>query len=209
MRGVAQANQEFAKWREAELSPDLFGLDNMMMASKGVGSPSAASLKRQREEYSSPNRTPKKSKDGTGPSPRSRGQEKAAAASREAAESMASPTGEDPWVGRKVMLKRGKYEGRAATVLGKTSKKYQVQVDDVPYQLEFYSTMFVMPEHYQAPKGRKKKKEEPPKENNDEVIGLGITVSLDDIPPDLMTLVSPVTRTRSHERMSQDLALGL
>ena len=33
-----------------------------------------------------------------------------------------------------------------------------MQVEGVPYQLEFYSTMFVRPEDYKPPKGRKKKK---------------------------------------------------
>merc|ERR1719506_2633042 len=69
-----------------------------------------------------------------------------------------SPTGQDPWVMRNVKLKRGKYEGRNAYVLGKTSKKYQVQVEGVPYQLEFYATMFCLPEHYKEPKNARRKK---------------------------------------------------
>jgi len=184
---------DFARGREADLSLDLFGLEGIM------GPPSA---KRHAPAHHDSDRTPKKPKSD-GPSPRGRGQEKAAAASEEASR---TPTGEDPWVGRQVRLKRGKYEGRSATVLGKTSKKYQVQVEGVPYQLEFYSTMFVMPEHYKAPKnrGRKKKVET---ETSADVLGFGITISQDDIPPEILggvitgSVPSPVTRTRSQDRM--------
>jgi len=218
MRGVAQANQEFQRGRAEDLALDLFGLDGLIM---GPPTPAMAQMKRAREEHSpsaagkSPSsRTPKRSKSD-GPSPRARGQEKAALASEEASR---TPTGEDPWVGRQVKLKRGKYEGRAATVLGKTSKKYQVQVEGVPYQLEFYSTMFVLPEHYKAPKSRKKKKPEAEidfaeaieSQPHTEVLEFGITISQDDIPPELIAnLTSPMTRTRSQERLTQDLALGL
>lgn len=151
MSGVAQASQEFAKGRKADLSVDLFGLGDLMGPPSGpktkraptTKDPSPRSTKRQK---ASPKGSP-----GRSPGSRGKGQEKAALAALEAS----TPTidGRDPWVNRNVKLKRGKYEGRVAFVLGKTEKKYQVQVEGVPYQLEFYSTMFVLPENYKPPKG--------------------------------------------------------
>jgi ribosomal protein L24 len=50
------------------------------------------------------------------------------------------------WVGKTVMVKRGKYQGRRAWVLGLASEKLRVVVDQVEHQLEYYPTMFVPPQ---------------------------------------------------------------
>jgi len=50
------------------------------------------------------------------------------------------------WIGKKVMVKRGKYQGRHAWVLGLASEKLRVVVDQVEHQLEYYPTMFEPPQ---------------------------------------------------------------
>lgn len=186
MQGVNLASQALVQGRQADLSMDLFGLDNHL----AMGTPTAATtqgpLSGKRAAVPaaiSPSRPAKRPNKGDGISPSKRGQDRAAAAAEEASR---TPTGVDPWVMRNVKLKRGKYEGRTAYVLGKTSKKYQVQVEGVPYQLEFYSTMFCLPEHYKQPKGRKKKK---PMDGfgGQDALGFGLTRSLDDLPPDVLS----------------------
>eukprot|EP00656_Telonema_subtile_P007711 TRINITY_DN13620_c0_g3_i1.p1 TRINITY_DN13620_c0_g3~~TRINITY_DN13620_c0_g3_i1.p1 ORF type:complete len:308 (+),score=43.56 TRINITY_DN13620_c0_g3_i1:274-1197(+) len=85
----------------------------------------------------------------------------------------------DPWINEHVRLTRGKYQGRAAFVLGKTEKKYQVQVEGVAYQLEFYGTMFVRPEDYKPaqPKRSRSKKAAV----DDRQVSFGLTPSMNDI----------------------------
>ena len=41
---------------------------------------------------------------------------------------------------------RGKYKGKAAFVQRKVNKKYRVQVEGVPWGLEFYPNMFKLPD---------------------------------------------------------------
>jgi len=65
---------------------------------------------------------------------------------------------EDEWVGKNVILTRGKYTGRTAFVLGKATKKYRVQVEGVPYQLEFFCELFCRPEEYKPPPPKKPRK---------------------------------------------------
>eukprot|EP00658_Telonema_sp_P-2_P023025 TRINITY_DN19226_c0_g1_i5.p1 TRINITY_DN19226_c0_g1~~TRINITY_DN19226_c0_g1_i5.p1 ORF type:complete len:269 (-),score=57.83 TRINITY_DN19226_c0_g1_i5:457-1263(-) len=48
----------------------------------------------------------------------------------------------EAWVNRSVVLKRGKYEGRKALIVGVTTKKFRVRVQGVEHQLEFYPSMF-------------------------------------------------------------------
>jgi len=67
----------------------------------------------------------------------------------------------DPWIGNNVILTRGKYTGRTAFVLGKASKKYRVQVEGVPYQLEFFCKLFVLPEDYRPAPPKKVRKRKP------------------------------------------------
>jgi len=210
MQAVATANQEFENRRNKELSLDLFGLDMVM------GPPSATTndiKKAAMQRAAASPKPPKRPKTGdapAGPSPRSKTQDKAAQAAAEASQMTAE--GEDPWVNQNVKLKRGKYEGRVAFVLGRTEKKYQVQVEGVPYQLEFYSTMFVRPEDYKPPKGRKKKKIQEEFHGEDSTLGVELTPSLDVIPTGLEHLVSPggrVVRTRSQEKMSVLMGGGL
>lgn len=50
------------------------------------------------------------------------------------------------WIGKTVMVKRGKYQGRRAWVLGLASEKLRVVVDNVEHQLEYYPTMFEPPQ---------------------------------------------------------------
>ena len=50
--------------------------------------------------------------------------------------------GVDEWEGHRVLMKKGKYEGRGALVKKRINKKYRVMVDGVEDQLEFYPTSF-------------------------------------------------------------------
>lgn len=84
----------------------------------------------------------------------------------------------DVWINQNVRLTRGKYEGRAAFVLGKTSKKYQVQVEGVAYQLEFYGSMFVRPEDYKPAQPKRSRKKAVVDERQ---VSFGLTPSMDDI----------------------------
>jgi len=92
----------------------------------------------------------------------------------------------DDWIGKQVKLTRGKYEGRSAVVLGKTSKKYQVQVEGVAYQLEFYGTMFISPEDYRpaAPK-RSRGAKKVAQQVSDRQMSFGLTASQNDISAEL------------------------
>eukprot|EP00658_Telonema_sp_P-2_P010912 TRINITY_DN14154_c0_g1_i4.p1 TRINITY_DN14154_c0_g1~~TRINITY_DN14154_c0_g1_i4.p1 ORF type:complete len:299 (-),score=60.81 TRINITY_DN14154_c0_g1_i4:251-1147(-) len=87
---------------------------------------------------------------------------------------------DDPWIGQNVKLTRGKYEGRNAFVLGKTSKKYQVQVEGVAYQLEFYGSMFSRPEDYKPP-GPKRSRKKAVNTVDDRQTSFGLTPSMNDI----------------------------
>jgi len=49
---------------------------------------------------------------------------------------------EDPFIGRNVRMATGKYKGRNAFVLNRATKKYRVQVEGVPHQLEFFPKAF-------------------------------------------------------------------
>merc|ERR1711907_850238 len=49
------------------------------------------------------------------------------------------------WVGQTLIIQRGKYEGRAAEILGLTNAKLQVSVPGVAHQLEYYPSMFQYP----------------------------------------------------------------
>lgn len=46
------------------------------------------------------------------------------------------------WVGQTLEIRRGKYMGKQAHIVGLTTAKLQVLVDGVPHQLEYYPTMF-------------------------------------------------------------------
>lgn len=50
--------------------------------------------------------------------------------------------GVDPWEGKRIVMKKGKYEGRGAFVKSRVNRKYRVMVDGVHAQLEFYPTSF-------------------------------------------------------------------
>eukprot|EP00658_Telonema_sp_P-2_P037026 TRINITY_DN26670_c0_g1_i1.p1 TRINITY_DN26670_c0_g1~~TRINITY_DN26670_c0_g1_i1.p1 ORF type:complete len:165 (+),score=38.12 TRINITY_DN26670_c0_g1_i1:182-676(+) len=50
------------------------------------------------------------------------------------------------WIGKTVTVKRGKYQGRQAWVLGLASEKLRVVVENVEHQLEYYPTMFEPPQ---------------------------------------------------------------
>jgi len=90
------------------------------------------------------------------------------------------PGTSDDWIGKQVKLTRGKYEGRSAVVLGKTEKKYQVQVEGVAYQLEFYGTMFVRPEDY-TPAAPKRSRKKVAQQVSDRQMSFGLTASQNDI----------------------------
>lgn len=49
---------------------------------------------------------------------------------------------EDEWEGHRIVMKRGKYQGRGAFVKSRANMKYRVMVDGVEDQLEFYPTSF-------------------------------------------------------------------
>lgn len=49
---------------------------------------------------------------------------------------------DEEWIGKRVRMKKGKYAGRGAFVKSRANKKYRVQVDGVPDQVEFYPTSF-------------------------------------------------------------------
>merc|ERR1712188_45726 len=51
-------------------------------------------------------------------------------------------SGPDKFEGQQVVMVTGKYKGKNAFVERKVKKKYRVQVDGVPYGLEFYSRSF-------------------------------------------------------------------
>jgi len=51
---------------------------------------------------------------------------------------------QDPFVGRQVLLVRGKYKGKLAFVERKVHKKYRVAVEGVSWGLEFYPQNFVI-----------------------------------------------------------------
>jgi len=53
--------------------------------------------------------------------------------------------GYQSWVGHRLRVKRGKYQGKYACVLSLASAKLRVSVEDVDYQLEFYPAMFDPP----------------------------------------------------------------
>jgi len=65
-------------------------------------------------------------------------------------------------------------------VLGKTEKKYQVQVEGVAYQLEFYGTMFVRPEDY-TPAAPKRSRKKAAQSVSDRQMSFGLTASQNDI----------------------------
>lgn len=46
------------------------------------------------------------------------------------------------WIGKRVVLKKGKYAGRGALVKSRANKKYRVMVDGLEHQIEFYCTTF-------------------------------------------------------------------
>merc|ERR1711865_959360 len=50
--------------------------------------------------------------------------------------------GSEAMINRWVELKRGKYKGRTALIVGMTAKKFRVRVTGVELQLEFYPSMF-------------------------------------------------------------------
>merc|ERR1711865_1186002 len=50
--------------------------------------------------------------------------------------------GAEAMLNRWVELKRGKYKGRSALIVGMTAKKFRVRVTGVELQLEFYPSMF-------------------------------------------------------------------
>eukprot|EP00658_Telonema_sp_P-2_P070949 TRINITY_DN602_c0_g1_i4.p1 TRINITY_DN602_c0_g1~~TRINITY_DN602_c0_g1_i4.p1 ORF type:complete len:125 (+),score=21.27 TRINITY_DN602_c0_g1_i4:225-599(+) len=50
--------------------------------------------------------------------------------------------GPDPWEGKRVKMKKGKYAGRGALVKERVNKKYRVEIDGVNMKLEFYPTSF-------------------------------------------------------------------
>jgi len=50
--------------------------------------------------------------------------------------------GSEAWVNKWVELRRGKYQGRKALIVGITAKKFRVRVVGVEHQLEFYPSMF-------------------------------------------------------------------
>ena len=51
---------------------------------------------------------------------------------------------QDPFVGRQVLMVRGKYKGKLAFVERKVHKKYRVAVEGVSWGLEFYPQNFVI-----------------------------------------------------------------
>lgn len=55
------------------------------------------------------------------------------------------------WIGKKVRVKRGKYQGRYAWVLGLACEKLRVVVENVQHQLEYYPTMFESPQELDQP----------------------------------------------------------
>jgi len=85
---------------------------------------------------------------------------------------------QDPWINQQVKLTRGKYEGRSAFVLGRTEKKYQVQVEGVTYQLEFYGSMFVKPEDYRPAQPKRSRGKKASDERN---LSFGLTNSQKEI----------------------------
>lgn len=103
---------------------------------------------------------------------------KKARGSKSAAPEEVSDPAHDPWIHQNVRLTRGKYEGRMAYVLGKTEKKYQVQVEGVAYQLEFYGSMFVRPEDYKPAQPKRSRKKAV---TDDRQISFGLTPSMNDI----------------------------
>lgn len=110
------------------------------------------------------------------------GGKKAKSSSNKPSAKGAAPESEDPahdpWIAQKVKLTRGKYEGRTAFVLGRTEKKYQVQVEGVAYQLEFYGSMFVRPEDYRPAQPKKCRGK---KATDDRQLSFGLTASQNDI----------------------------
>merc|ERR1712093_562381 len=50
--------------------------------------------------------------------------------------------GSEIWINKWVELRRGKYQGRKAFIVGITAKKFRVRVVGVEHQLEFYPSMF-------------------------------------------------------------------
>lgn len=50
--------------------------------------------------------------------------------------------GSEVWINKWVELRRGKYQGRKAFIVGITAKKFRVRVVGVEHQLEFYPSMF-------------------------------------------------------------------
>ena len=48
----------------------------------------------------------------------------------------------DEWEQRRIVMKKGKYQGRGAFVKERVNRKYRVMVDGVEDQLEFYPTSF-------------------------------------------------------------------
>lgn len=63
------------------------------------------------------------------------------ASSRGVAQPSLQP-GAEAMINRWVELKRGKYKGRRALIVGTTAKKFRVRVTGVELQLEFYPSMF-------------------------------------------------------------------
>ena len=48
----------------------------------------------------------------------------------------------DPYVGKRLVMVRGKYKGRSAVCERKVKQKWRLQVDGVDWGLEFYDNMF-------------------------------------------------------------------
>lgn len=48
------------------------------------------------------------------------------------------------WEGKRVVMLNGKHAGRYGVVHGRTAKKYRIQLDGLPYALEFYAGSFAL-----------------------------------------------------------------
>merc|ERR1711934_1023813 len=59
--------------------------------------------------------------------------------------------GSEVWINKWVELRRGKYQGRKAFIVGVTAKKLRVRVVGVEHQLEFYPSMLKQLEGGMAP----------------------------------------------------------
>jgi len=158
---------------------DLLGADISINAGSGSLTEAFSAPKPVAQNSAAANTATKRKSNASEKSEKGAKKPRASAKSPKGAYEPPEDISKDPWINQQVKLTRGKYEGRSAFVLGRTEKKYQVQVEGVTYQLEFYGSMFVKPQDYRPAQPKRSRGK---KANTDERnLSFGLTNSQKEI----------------------------